>query len=495
MMKVAAEARKTAKTGTGGAPSFSATIDAATNRWAGVSHDANGNQLYAPMMAGMPNAFTLGYDVSNRMTLAWNGGKKNEYEYDPGNKRVTEVNYTANGSGDWVKDGEVLHFFGITGQRLATYSVGVMNEGYSTAAVILTQSASWVWFGGKLANGNQDRLGSVGKYLPYGEEKPGATGNPANGTVKFATYVRDAVTGIDYADQRWHTPGAGRFLSADPYQASAGPGDPGSWNRYGYVQGDPVGYGDPRGLMRSDCAATKKGCEPGDWDWTDAPWGGGASGCSISGTLGSGLVPNLSNCYAPEPVYEPPPPPSCLDSLNPRDVAFVTDNVAAAYDVSTVFGGALSGGFILAWAAVESGFGTSSIARSNHNFFGEKHFATCGANGCIPNTNPAKTSPWKGSVPCAQLGGSPNPGFACFDDPTLGASAYAALVNGGGKYLKAASNLPSTSTIAAKAQAIADAGWCKEGRCLGGGYGKDVQKIYDQLVPVLDCLFPLSRLR
>jgi len=48
--------------------------------------------------------------------------------------------------------------------------------------------------------------------------------------------------------QRYYGAGTGRFLTADPYQASGGPGDPGSWNRYTYVQGDPINFGDPEGL-------------------------------------------------------------------------------------------------------------------------------------------------------------------------------------------------------------------------------------------------------
>jgi RHS repeat-associated protein len=95
-----------------------------------------------------------------------------------------------------------------------------------------------------------DRLGSIGRYLPYGEERTGQSGNPANGNEKFATYTRDGVTGLDYADQRWYAQGQGRFLTSDPYQASAGAGDPASWNRYAYVQGDPTNWIDPRGLLR-----------------------------------------------------------------------------------------------------------------------------------------------------------------------------------------------------------------------------------------------------
>jgi RHS repeat-associated protein len=50
---------------------------------------------------------------------------------------------------------------------------------------------------------------------------------------------------LDYADQRYYV--SGRFLNPDPYVASAGPGDPGSWNPYAYTRGDPINRTDPRG--------------------------------------------------------------------------------------------------------------------------------------------------------------------------------------------------------------------------------------------------------
>jgi hypothetical protein len=37
-------------------------------------------------------------------------------------------------------------------------------------------------------------------------------------------------------------------MSPDPYKASAGPNDPGSWNRYTYVLGDPINLTDHLGL-------------------------------------------------------------------------------------------------------------------------------------------------------------------------------------------------------------------------------------------------------
>jgi RHS repeat-associated protein len=110
-----------------------------------------------------------------------------------------------------------------------------------------------VWFGGKLiqASGQrvvQDRLGTVTvqggermRYWPYGEERETA----ARKRQKWATYWRDE-SGLDYAMARYQQ--NGRFLSPDPYVGSGGPGVPQSWNRYAYVQNDPVNFYDPPGL-------------------------------------------------------------------------------------------------------------------------------------------------------------------------------------------------------------------------------------------------------
>jgi RHS repeat-associated protein len=69
------------------------------------------------------------------------------------------------------------------------------------------------------------RLGSIGKFYPYGVERPSATGNDKE---KFTGYYRDASTGLDYADQRYHQPGVGRFMTPDRMQGNSA--DPGAWN-------------------------------------------------------------------------------------------------------------------------------------------------------------------------------------------------------------------------------------------------------------------------
>jgi len=90
----------------------------------------------------------------------------------------------------------------------------------STQGAGSTQQHS-VYFGEKLVatldwqgsqNGVvQDRLESVGKYYPFGEER----NSPplANDQVKFVIYTRGSATGLDYADQRHYASTFGRFMS------------------------------------------------------------------------------------------------------------------------------------------------------------------------------------------------------------------------------------------------------------------------------------------
>jgi RHS repeat-associated protein len=100
----------------------------------------------------------------------------------------------------------------------------------------------------------QDRLGSVGKYYPYGEERNSP--QLPNDQVKFATYTRDSATGNDYADQRYYTSVLGRFMTADPYSpapdGAAKLTEPGTWNHYSYTAGEPINRADPSGQSFCD---------------------------------------------------------------------------------------------------------------------------------------------------------------------------------------------------------------------------------------------------
>jgi RHS repeat-associated protein len=108
-----------------------------------------------------------------------------------------------------------------------------------------------------------DRLGTVRAntqgesfaYYPFGEERT----STVDGRDKFATYFRDTV-GLDYAQQRYYNAGMGSFSTPDPGGIkTAVPSRPSSWNRYAYVEGDPVNFTDPRGLfMCADCGGRRR---------------------------------------------------------------------------------------------------------------------------------------------------------------------------------------------------------------------------------------------
>jgi RHS repeat-associated protein len=241
---------------------MSVNLDMLKNRinTAGWNYDNNGNTVAMPTSGGYA---ALEYDADNRLTK-WTGpaGEEN-YRYLPDNKRV------------WKKapgGAETVYFYGAGGQKLITYTL-------QTSPVALLFQSENVYFAGKLIRANgisvvHDRLGSVvargdssssvitkHDYLPYGEEM----GTPTGGNVdKFGTYLRDQTTGLDYADQRYFagTMG-GRFLTADPYEASGCPKTAAS-NRFAYADGDPVLNNDPKGLY-SNPVFGPEGTDLDDW--------------------------------------------------------------------------------------------------------------------------------------------------------------------------------------------------------------------------------------
>lgn len=104
-----------------------------------------------------------------------------------------------------------------------------------------------------------DRTGSLKgirrhDYLPFGEELGANTGGrtPAQGygladnvRQHFTGHEHDDETGLDYAQARYYSSSLGRFLSFD--QGKYTPVDPQNWNRYTYVQNNPLKFVDPTG--------------------------------------------------------------------------------------------------------------------------------------------------------------------------------------------------------------------------------------------------------
>src|SRR5262249_17639907 len=81
-----------------------------------------------------------------------------------------------------------------------------------------------------------------GGHFPFGEAwYPTGTGTKRF----FSRYSRDGETGLDYAVRRFYNSPVTAFCSADPVQGSVD--DPQSWNRYAYVENDPINLTDPSG--------------------------------------------------------------------------------------------------------------------------------------------------------------------------------------------------------------------------------------------------------
>ena len=146
--------------------------------------------------------------------------------------------------------------YGAYGEKLGVYSMVGPTTG-STSTYSFTPLRTSVWFTGTLiwegaAAVYRDAVGTNraggARFYPYGDEIT----STSNDRSKFATYNRDSFSGCDYADQRYYASTYGRFNTADPYGASGGPSDPGSWNRYSYVEGDPINHLDRQGLCTED---------------------------------------------------------------------------------------------------------------------------------------------------------------------------------------------------------------------------------------------------
>ena len=147
--------------------------------------------------------------------------------------------------------------------------------------------------------------------IPTGRRSPRLPPMGSRGSLAISGIRR---LGFDYAKNRYHNPGTGRFLTPDPYRNSARATDPRTWNRYAYTNGDPVNFKDPTGLGRGFVPV----CDPNDptcGDDGDSGDGeGGAGGWDYDYPCGANALTEVpgQGCVAnPGPGILPPPPPPC----------------------------------------------------------------------------------------------------------------------------------------------------------------------------------------
>jgi len=215
--------------------------DATTNRivGGGTSYDANGNLTAMPTL-------TLSYDEENRLVQSvqsLNGSE--QYVYNPSGQLVYRQNNTAT----------EVYMYGVKGERIRFDLV--LPSWYDGNLLLFTYVDQELYFAGKLLEPD-DRLGTnlaasspygqSASTFPYGELRQA----PAAGD-RYATYLLDTTSNLNYARNRWYSSQVARFTTADPYMKSARARSPQSWNRYAYVGGDPINRNDPSGRLYTLC--------------------------------------------------------------------------------------------------------------------------------------------------------------------------------------------------------------------------------------------------
>jgi RHS repeat-associated protein len=206
--------------------------------WRDQAYDGRGNVT-------SDGVHGFSYDRSGQ-PYAISGGASGSFVYDAHRRRVKqtldgETIYSVYGLDgtlhyrDNITTGETTDYV-----RMGSHTVGRMDE---------TDAFTWT---------HSDHLGSASattdasgtilwreSYTPFGEvmEDPAANRDEAG----FTGHIRDAATGLTYAQARYYNPVTARFLAPDPVGFASG--GPGYFNRYAYTLNDAVNATDPDGEL------------------------------------------------------------------------------------------------------------------------------------------------------------------------------------------------------------------------------------------------------
>jgi RHS repeat-associated protein len=222
----------------------------ANNKRNGFGYDAAGN-----LTNDLGQTFT--YDATGQQATASYGGYSLQQNFDGNGLRAKKndngtVTYYVRSS---VLGGKVVAEVNASGVVARTYTY--LGEHLLALRNVGEKGSGTYWVHEDPITKSKRVTNSLGTVVSTIETDPwGAdTNRSANAAFqprKFTSYDRDG-NGSDEAmfrrSNRWHS----RYDQPDPYDGSYKSADPQSFNRYAYVQGDPVNFIDPTGL---ECWAT-----------------------------------------------------------------------------------------------------------------------------------------------------------------------------------------------------------------------------------------------
>ncbi len=232
----------TSRTGWGGAnPQYTATFT--NNKMNGMIYDSAGNLTDA----GGGWAFT--YDATGQQATSAIGNVQNVYDGDRLRGKKTEYGVTTYYLRSSVLGGQIV-------AEIAANSDWARGYVYLGSELLAVQQAGVYWVHedpfvkSKRITNSAGTVVSVVELDPWGGET-NRSSNEAFQPQKFTTYTRDAI-GSDDAMHRRYNRWSSRFEQPDPYDGSYDLTDPQSFNRYAYVNNDPVNLVDPSGLDPDD---------------------------------------------------------------------------------------------------------------------------------------------------------------------------------------------------------------------------------------------------
>ncbi|HKV37219.1 MAG TPA: RHS repeat-associated core domain-containing protein [Pyrinomonadaceae bacterium] len=220
-----------------------ADVNQATNRFsAGATYDAAGN-------------------VTNDSKF-----RNRKFQYDANNRQKQSRNLDDTGAVDSI--------FDANGQRVATQIAGSLTNvqvydamGKLLAEYSLTTAQGGTQFvlndhqGPRTITGTSGAVIARHDYLPFGDDLLNNVGMRTAGQgyggteaarQKYAAMENDEATGLSHTLWRKYDSLSARWTTPDPYIASMTLTDPQTFNRYSYVNNDPLNHVDPAGLALAD---------------------------------------------------------------------------------------------------------------------------------------------------------------------------------------------------------------------------------------------------